>query len=88
MFYKIWTCKEAILKAHGSGLTTPLNHFDISLDANDFVRVTSLAEESAPFAAWHLEILELVSGYRSAIAVPGTVGKIYSRSLIAGISLR
>ena len=81
-FFKIWTCKEALLKAHGSGLTTPLNDFDISLDAHDAVTLTALTDESAQLSAWHFKILELVSGYRSAIAVQWEAGRMVFQSFL------
>lgn len=75
-FFKIWTCKEAILKAHGSGLTVPLNHFEISMGLDDVVRISSIAEEAAHLADWHLELIDLVPGYKSAFAVRGKTDKL------------
>lgn len=31
-FYKVWTCKEAILKALGTGLHHPLAHIEVEID--------------------------------------------------------
>ena len=79
-FFQIWTCKEAILKAHGSGLTTPLDQFEISLNENGVVTVTSHIQDSAELTVWHLETFELIRGYKSAVAAWGNHGKMIFRS--------
>lgn len=80
MFFQIWTCKEAILKAHGSGLTTALDQFEISFDENGLVTVTSHIQDSAELTAWHLETVELIHGYKSAVAAQGDIGNMIFRS--------
>jgi 4'-phosphopantetheinyl transferase len=35
-FYKIWTCKEAILKAYGAGITEHLKNFSVELTEDGF----------------------------------------------------
>jgi len=35
-FYKIWTCKEAVLKAHGAGISEHLKDFSVELTENGF----------------------------------------------------
>lgn len=81
-FFKIWTCKEAILKAHGSGLTLPLDQFEISLDANGAVTLASVGAETTQLAKCHLEIVELVAGYRSAIASMAETGRVVSQRFV------
>ena len=81
-FFKIWTCKEAVLKAHGSGLTLPLDQFEISLEANGEVKLLSVAEETTQLAAWQLQVVELVAGYKSAVATMGETGKVVFQTCV------
>jgi 4'-phosphopantetheinyl transferase len=79
-FFQIWTCKEAILKAHGSGLTTPLDQFEISVGADGSVTTTLLTEDLSQLADWKLQLFELIPGYKSAISVQGNIDKVIFRS--------
>lgn len=36
-FYKIWTCKEAVLKAHGAGISEHLKDFSVELTIDGYV---------------------------------------------------
>lgn len=80
-FFQIWTCKEAVLKAHGSGLATPLNEFEIAAGANGAVTITPRAGAEAELTDWSVQLVELVPGYRSAIAVKGSIGQIQFHSV-------
>ena len=68
-FFTIWTCKEAFLKASGSGLTIPLDQFEVSPMANGGMRLTSISGNSIPAARWRLEIFKPIVAYQSAIAI-------------------
>jgi 4'-phosphopantetheinyl transferase len=70
-FYHYWTCKEAYIKAHGKGLSLPLDSFDISfalweppvlLITNDALQEHSL---------WTVLDLEPGPGYMGTLAVKG-----------------
>jgi 4'-phosphopantetheinyl transferase len=75
-FFTIWTCKEAFLKASGSGLTSPLNQFEVSPKASGGMRLTSISGNPKPAARWRVEIFKLIADYQSAIAVEDHSGKI------------
>ncbi len=70
-FFRLWTRKESVIKAVGTGLSLPLVEFDCSSavttgDAWHVVQVASL-----PGRDWALRDLQLGAGYRSALCVAG-----------------
>lgn len=56
-FFRLWTRKEAYIKAIGTGLSHPLNEFDVT----------------APIENWSITDLEVGSGYAAALAINGPV---------------
>lgn len=79
-FFKTWTCKEAFMKANGTGLTIPINQVEITLSANEEVRLNSIGSDNDELARWHLELFEPISGYQAAMAVEGYDGRCFFRS--------
>ncbi len=65
-FFRIWTLKEAIVKAIGKGLSIPLDTFDVSIATSPPTMV--LAPEDAPQAWW---LHQTTGDYCFALAVPG-----------------
>ena len=67
-FYRVWSRKEAYLKARGDGLTHPLHAFDVS---------TGLVAADA--ARWALRDLQAPPGYAAALCVESAVDEIVYR---------
>jgi 4'-phosphopantetheinyl transferase len=66
-FFHAWTQKEAYLKACGTGLSTPLDRIEVSIDPS-----TPAAIISAPTGGiWRIQKLEISPDYASAIVVGG-----------------
>jgi 4'-phosphopantetheinyl transferase len=64
-FFHAWTQKEAYLKACGTGLSTPLDQIEVSIDPR-----TPAAIISAPIAGiWQIQQLEIAPEYAGAIVV-------------------
>jgi 4'-phosphopantetheinyl transferase len=59
-FFRLWTRKEAYIKAVGSGLSHPLNTFDVTV----------------PIPDWSMFDLDVESGYAAALAIKGPVHKL------------
>jgi len=70
-FFTCWTRKEAYIKAHGEGLSLPLEQFDVSLAPG--APAALLATRHDPLAAsrWSLQELQPGPGYVAALAVEG-----------------
>jgi 4'-phosphopantetheinyl transferase len=69
-FYRIWTRKEAFLKATGDGLLRPLDSFEVTVaraDAPRFVRIDGVAD---PAASWALADFDVADGFAGALAMP------------------
>jgi 4'-phosphopantetheinyl transferase len=65
-FFRIWTLKEAVVKAIGKGLSIPLDTFDVSIATSPPSMV--VAPEGAPRSWW---LHQTAGGYCLALAVPG-----------------
>ena len=66
-FFRVWTRKEAIVKAHGRGLLFPLTEVEVSLTTEEPLlrRFQTSGRDDAP---WHLSDVEVGEGYVSALA--------------------
>ena len=69
-FFELWTCKEALLKAMGDGLTKPINEVEVALQDGG-ARLVSIACDPRPAADWQLVVFQPAPGYQAALAVEG-----------------
>lgn len=71
-FFNCWTRKEAYIKAHGLGLSLPLDSFDVSLlpDHPAILRATRPDPQEA--LRWSLLSLDVAPNYAGALAVEGS----------------
>lgn len=80
-FFKTWTCKEAFLKANGSGLTVPINQVEISFETQETVKLISIGSDKEQTANWRIEMFNPFPGYQAALAVEGHGGEIILHQL-------
>lgn len=69
-FFRCWTRKEAYIKAIGSGLSHPLNEFDVTLAAHEPAALLRDHRDPDAAARWSMLNLEL-DDYAGALAVEG-----------------
>ena len=70
-FYRLWTTKEAIIKAVGRGLSIPLSDVDVTdvvEGRTSFIRLNTSGLE--PQLVW-LQEINLIDGYAAAVAIIG-----------------
>lgn len=79
-FFACWTRKEAVVKAHGAGLSLPLDSFEVSVDPN---AVPQLAWRSGDGStgAWQLETFRPRPGFVASLAILGEPASIVFRSV-------
>lgn len=70
-FYNCWTRKEAYTKAHGKGLSLPLDSFEVSFAAWESSIVLITKDEPQESSHWTLLDLEAGLRYVAALAVKG-----------------
>jgi 4'-phosphopantetheinyl transferase len=75
-FYRGWTCKEALLKAWGTGLYLPLDCFDVELDPARRARLLATRPDASLATRWSVQSLEAPAGYAAAIAVEGNLSQL------------
>lgn len=68
-FFRVWTRKEAWLKACGVGLTLPLDRVEVSVEEDEPARLLSVPDDSSPASCWSLHELAPSAGYLAALAV-------------------
>ncbi len=67
LFFKIWTAKEAFLKANGLGISNYLKQFSITL--NHEQEPIGIEQAKISTEAWTLHRLVTILGYESTLAV-------------------
>ena len=70
-FFRCWTRKEAYIKAIGSGLSHPLDQFDVTLTAEDPATLLRDAQDAEAVARWEMFNLEFAERYAGALVVEG-----------------
>jgi 4'-phosphopantetheinyl transferase len=77
-FHRVWTRKEAWLKARGVGIGVPLDSFEVSQAAGD-ARLLATRPDPAEAARWTLRDLDLGPGFAGALAVEGMLRAVRLR---------
>jgi len=70
-FFNCWTRKEAFIKAHGEGLSLPLDQFDVSLAPGEPVALLATRSDPQEVLRWSLQAVSPGPGYAAALAVEG-----------------
>ena len=68
-FFNCWVRKEAFIKAKGSGLTWPLNGFEVSMSPEEPARLLSIAGDLEEATRWAMIDVSPGRGYVGAVVV-------------------
>jgi 4'-phosphopantetheinyl transferase len=68
-FFQFWTLKESYLKAHGAGLSMPLDRFAFSLGPDHPPRISEPVVGEEPAHEWHFAQFQLSEPYEIAVAI-------------------
>ena len=68
-FFRLWTRKEAYLKAHGLGLSFGLERVEVSHTPDDPAHIVHIDGDRQAAACWSLRTLAPAAGYVGALAL-------------------
>ena len=68
-FYNCWTRKEAYIKAHGMGLSMPLDSFDVTLAPGEPACLQATRPVQNEVNQWLIDDIPVPNGYTAAIAI-------------------
>jgi 4'-phosphopantetheinyl transferase len=74
LFFKLWTRKEALMKADGMGLALDLNQYKVLMRQNEMRISRKPGNELQCIDIWSLRDLDAGPGYSAALAVEGQAG--------------
>lgn len=75
-FLRLWTMKEAIIKAVGRGLSIPLSDVDVTDIAEGKTSIMALKTPDIETQTLWLKELDIVEGYAAAVAIIGDQGRV------------
>lgn len=68
-FYRIWTQKEAYVKALGGGIVSQIKHFDVEAAPDQPMRLIENRTDRAEADRWRFIEPPVISGYSAAVVV-------------------
>jgi 4'-phosphopantetheinyl transferase len=68
-FYRGWTCKEAYIKAKGSGLSLSLSSFSVEIDPDQPASLCHVDDQPDEPAHWTTRSLDVGENYAAAVMV-------------------
>jgi 4'-phosphopantetheinyl transferase len=75
-FFRAWTRKEAIIKAHGDGMSLPLSQFGVSIKLEEEVRLLHLDWSPQQCGEWQLASFTVAQEVPGAVAMRGVLGEV------------
>lgn len=75
-FFNCWTRKEAFIKAKGSGLSFPLDQFEVSLLPDEPAKLLETYWDKKELGNWSLYALDPGVGFVGAVAINGPVNML------------
>jgi 4'-phosphopantetheinyl transferase len=78
-FFRLWTRKEAFLKAVGKGLTFPLKDVVVTQRAEEPARILSIQGSATAANDWYVESLRLPADYIGAVVYSGFQRGVFVR---------
>ncbi|MGH8549968.1 MAG: 4'-phosphopantetheinyl transferase family protein [Methylococcales bacterium] len=72
LFFRIWTAKEAYLKARGLGLSMPLGAFSVPVNESEEIGIVSVDPSSSDGKNWVLYRVPTDTRYAATLAYPDT----------------
>lgn len=78
-FFRLWTIKEAFVKAVGRGLAVGLERCEV--DTKDYGRFLAVPEEYGDAGAWKIVELACDAGFSAALVVPNLACRVVDRDL-------
>ena len=70
-FFRCWTRKEAYVKAHGAGLSMPLDSFEVSLASGDQDALLSSRKDEDGAGRWTMRDVAIDPAYYAALCAEG-----------------
>lgn len=74
-FFRLWTCKEAYLKARGLGFALAPDQVEVRLGGDQGAVLHSVGGDVTAVADWSLRLLDPAPGFGGALAVPGPIAR-------------
>jgi 4'-phosphopantetheinyl transferase len=69
LFYKVWTCKEAFIKAIGTGLSFPLNEIEFIINNNKTIELQSVRGDQSYWGKWNIYTFNPLPNFISSLVM-------------------